>query len=70
MGSSLQDESDARDIDLAVEGLAPDLFFKFYTRLFRHVNVHGYGHLLDEKRLRQFASGASDLRRAFLATIA
>jgi predicted nucleotidyltransferase len=28
------DESQARDIDLAVEGLPADKFFEFYTRLF------------------------------------
>ena len=33
-GSSLDDDSVARDIDLAVEGVPPKLFFKFYARLF------------------------------------
>lgn len=33
-GSALNDEEKANDIDLAVEGLAPELFFKFYGRLF------------------------------------
>ncbi|HBF35679.1 TPA: hypothetical protein DDW35_14060 [Candidatus Sumerlaeota bacterium] len=33
-GSSLDANVDARDIDLAVEGLSPELFFKFYGRLF------------------------------------
>ncbi|MEA3414670.1 MAG: hypothetical protein U9R02_00675, partial [Thermodesulfobacteriota bacterium] len=33
-GSSLEDDSVARDIDLAVEGVPPKLFFKFYARLF------------------------------------
>jgi len=32
-GSSLEEDSEARDIDLAVEGLRPELFFKFYARL-------------------------------------
>ena len=32
-GSSLEEEGEARDIDLAVEGLAPEKFFKFYARL-------------------------------------
>lgn len=32
-GSSLEEESKASDIDLAVEGLRPELFFKFYARL-------------------------------------
>jgi predicted nucleotidyltransferase len=33
-GSALDEYSRARDIDLAVEGLAPDKFFEFYGRLF------------------------------------
>ncbi len=33
-GSALEDEETARDIDLAVEGLAPEKFFDFYGRLF------------------------------------
>jgi predicted nucleotidyltransferase len=33
-GSSLGDENEAHDIDLAVEGLDPDQFFKFYGLLF------------------------------------
>lgn len=33
-GSSLQNDSNSRDIDLAVEGISPKLFFKFYARLF------------------------------------
>lgn len=32
-GSALEDESAAHDIDLAVEGLAPERFFPFYARL-------------------------------------
>ena len=32
--SSLEDDSIARDIDLAVEGIPPEMFFKFYARLF------------------------------------
>jgi predicted nucleotidyltransferase len=32
-GSSLDETGEARDIDLAVEGVRPDLFFKFYARL-------------------------------------
>ncbi|MBN1865806.1 hypothetical protein JW916_00810 [Candidatus Sumerlaeota bacterium] len=34
-GSSLGDESQAHDIDLAVDGLAPSAFFSFYARLIR-----------------------------------
>lgn len=33
-GSSLEDEEAATDIDLAVEGLAPEKFFDFYGRLY------------------------------------
>ena len=32
-GSALRDEASARDIDLAVEGLDPAKFFRFYARL-------------------------------------
>ncbi len=33
-GSVLEDESQATDIDLAVEGLLPEKFFDFYGRLY------------------------------------
>jgi predicted nucleotidyltransferase len=33
-GSALDDEQHAGDIDLAVEGLAPDKFFEFYGHLY------------------------------------
>jgi predicted nucleotidyltransferase len=33
-GSALEDEERATDIDMAVEGLAPEKFFDFYGRLF------------------------------------
>jgi predicted nucleotidyltransferase len=33
-GSALEDEDQATDIDLAVEGLVPEKFFDFYGRLF------------------------------------
>ena len=33
-GSALEDENKATDIDIAVEGLAPENFFEFYGRLF------------------------------------
>ncbi|MCK4628155.1 MAG: nucleotidyltransferase domain-containing protein [Sedimentisphaerales bacterium] len=33
-GSSLEDENQATDIDLAVEGLDPAKFFDFYGRLY------------------------------------
>jgi predicted nucleotidyltransferase len=37
-GSALEDESTARDIDLAVEDLAPGKFFAFYARLIRDLS--------------------------------
>jgi predicted nucleotidyltransferase len=33
-GSALEDEDQATDIDLAIEGLVPEKFFDFYGRLF------------------------------------
>ena len=33
-GSALENEDQAIDIDLAVEGISPDQFFDFYGRLF------------------------------------
>jgi len=34
--------------------------------LFRHMEIHGYGFMLDEKRLRQLAKPLPDLCRTFL----
>ena len=36
-GSALENEEEAADIDLAVEGLAPEKFFEFYGRLFLEI---------------------------------
>jgi predicted nucleotidyltransferase len=36
-GSTLESEDTAADIDLAVEGLAPERFFDFYGRLFLEI---------------------------------
>jgi len=36
-GSSLEEE-DGRDIDLAVEGIKPGLFFKLYADLFKRLS--------------------------------
>ncbi|MBN2376697.1 MAG: nucleotidyltransferase domain-containing protein [Sedimentisphaerales bacterium] len=33
-GSALEDEEHARDYDLAVEGIEPTKFFKFYSKLY------------------------------------
>ena len=37
-GSSLDDRREASDIDLAVEGIAPAAFFRFYGELLRHLS--------------------------------
>ena len=37
-GSSLDDNIEANDIDLAVKGIRPELFFKFYGELFRNLS--------------------------------
>lgn len=37
--------------------------------LFRHMEVHGYGFMLDEKRLRQLAEPVPGLCRSFLKKI-
>jgi predicted nucleotidyltransferase len=33
-GSALEQGAEARDIDLAVDGIAPEKFFKFYAELY------------------------------------
>ncbi len=38
-GSSLNPDIAPHDIDLAVRGIAPALFFRFYTELFRHFDA-------------------------------
>lgn len=37
-GSSIDENSQANDIDLAVKGIAPKLFFKFYGELLRNLS--------------------------------
>ncbi len=37
-GSSLEDEENANDIDLAVKGIDKKLFFKFYAELVKHLS--------------------------------
>lgn len=37
-GSSLDPKAQARDIDLGVKGIKPNLFFKFYGELIRHLS--------------------------------
>jgi len=34
-GSALRDDVEANDIDIAVKGIEPELFFKFYAELFK-----------------------------------
>ena len=45
-GSSTHENSEANDIDLAVKGIVPKLFFKFYGELLRNlskpVNISEY----------------------------
>ena len=37
-GSSIQDESVFNDIDIAVKGIKPSLFFKFHGELFKNLS--------------------------------
>lgn len=37
-GSSLSKDKDVNDIDLAVKGIEPGLFFKFYAELFKNLS--------------------------------
>ena len=37
-GSSLDEGSEPNDIDLAVEGIRPNVFFKFYGELMRNLS--------------------------------
>ncbi len=37
-GSSIEEEEDANDIDLAIKGVEQKLFFKFYAELVRHLS--------------------------------
>lgn len=37
-GSALDETRDARDIDLAVRGIAPQVFFAFYGKLLRYLS--------------------------------
>ena len=37
-GSSLKEEQKADDIDIGVKGISPNLFFKFYAELFKHLS--------------------------------
>ena len=37
-GSSLEEGTEARDIDLGVKGIDPKQFFKFYGELSRHLS--------------------------------
>ena len=37
-GSSLEKDKESNDIDIAVKGIEPRLFFKFYAVLFKHLS--------------------------------
>ncbi|NQU15493.1 MAG: hypothetical protein HQ561_15175 [Desulfobacteraceae bacterium] len=37
--------------------------------LFRHMHIHGYGFMLDEKRLRQLAAPVPSLCQSFLSSL-
>lgn len=37
-GSSISKGNQANDIDIAVKGIEPRLFFKFYAELFKHLS--------------------------------
>lgn len=37
-GSSLENQEEAKDIDLAVRGISSDLFFDFYGKLLRYLS--------------------------------
>ncbi|MBI5740917.1 MAG: nucleotidyltransferase domain-containing protein [Nitrospirae bacterium] len=37
-GSSLEKDRESNDIDIAVKGIEPRLFFKFYAELFKHLS--------------------------------
>jgi predicted nucleotidyltransferase len=37
-GSSTREDADFNDIDIAVKGIEPRLFFKFYAELFKHLS--------------------------------
>ena len=37
-GSSLSKDKETNDIDLAVKGIEPSLFFKFYAELFKNLS--------------------------------
>jgi len=37
-GSALREDVGANDIDIAVKGVEPELFFKFYAELFKNLS--------------------------------
>jgi len=37
-GSSIKEDKEANDIDIGIKGIKPQLFFKFYTELFKHLS--------------------------------
>ncbi len=51
-GSSLEKDKKSNDIDLALKGTEPRLFFKFYSELFKHLSKPV--HLIDFSRKSLF----------------
>lgn len=37
-GSSIKEEKEIHDIDIGIKGIKPQLFFKFYAELFKHLS--------------------------------
>jgi len=52
LGSSLEKNKKANDIDLGVKGIEPRLFFKFYAELFKHLSKPV--HLIDLSKKSSF----------------
>jgi uncharacterized protein YutE (UPF0331/DUF86 family) len=52
------------------EGFLSEVEFRAFLELlkFRHMHIHGYGHMLDEKRVRELASPVPRLIREYFDT--
>jgi len=50
------------------EGFVTEVEFRAFMELlkFRHMHVHGYGHMLEEERVRELASAVPKLIREYL----
>jgi predicted nucleotidyltransferase len=69
-GSSLNPNAQARDIDLAVKGINPALFFKFYGELLRKLSKPVDLVDLSHKTLFNMTPKANDVSRRFEASFA